>query len=64
MELDRITKDLREALAANNGRFAEIARMSGLSDGWVSMFAAGHIANPGVITLHKLQKALKDLPQQ
>ena len=50
---------LKVALEARRGDWAEISRLSGVSHSWLSKFVNGHIPNPGLRTLEKLDCALR-----
>ena len=50
---------LKVALKARRGDWAEISSLSGVSHSWLSKFVNGHIPNPGLRTLEKLDCALR-----
>lgn len=50
---------IRARLAARKGGWLEIAERAGVSHSWMSKFMNGHIKNPGIRTLEKLDAALK-----
>lgn len=50
---------IRNRLAARKGDWLEIAKRAGVSHSWMSKFMNGHIPNPGIRTLEKLNAALK-----
>lgn len=50
---------LKVALEARRGDWAEISSLSGVSHSWLSKFVNGHIHNPGLRTLEKLDCALR-----
>ncbi len=49
---------LRERLENRRGDWPEIAVSAGISHSWLSKFANGHIPNPGLRTLERLELAL------
>ena len=50
---------LKAALEARRGDWAAISSLSGVSHSWLSKFVNGHIPNPGLRTLEKLDCALR-----
>ena len=50
---------IRKRLAAVKGDWVEIALLAGVSHSWMSKFMNGHINNPGIRTLEKLDVALE-----
>ncbi|WP_417285334.1 helix-turn-helix domain-containing protein [Comamonas sp.] len=54
----KLDEAIRERLAAQKGDWSGIALRAGVSHSWMSKFANGHIHNPGIRTLEKLDAAL------
>ena len=54
----RFDTRLQDQLAAQRGDFAAIAAQAGVSHSWLSKFVNGHIPNPGIRTLEKLDSVL------
>ena len=54
--------DVRRRLAPlrRARRFPAIAKSCGLSYEWLRLFADGKIANPGVLSLHSLVRAIEE----
>lgn len=50
----RFDEEVKEALKRRRGHFKRIAKETGISYSWLSKFASGHIANPGIQKLNKL----------
>ena len=55
----KIDAEIRNRLAARKGGWLEIAERAGVSHSWMSKFMNGHIKNPGIRTLEKLDGALE-----
>lgn len=56
---DTIDRDVLALLNSRRGEWKAVAEASGVSYSWLSKFANGHIGNPGLATLKKLQAALQ-----
>ena len=56
---NKLDAAIRNRLAARKGGWLEIAERAGVSHSWMSKFMNGHIKNPGIRTLEKLDQALK-----
>lgn len=54
-----IDRDVLAMLEKRRGDWKAVAEASGVSYSWLSKFANGHIGNPGLTTLKKLQAALQ-----
>jgi len=55
-----IDAHIRSNLNLRRGRWAELARQSGVSYSWLSKFARGLIENPGLRTLERLSAAMDE----
>ena len=55
---DDIEHKLKADLEARRGEWRSVAALSGVSYSWLSQFARGLIANPGIMTIRKLRVAL------
>jgi len=53
-----IDTTIRNRLNARRGNWRELANQSGVSYSWLSKFARGCIANPGLRTLERLEDVL------
>lgn len=54
----KLDEAIRVRLAAKKGDWSGIALRAGVSHSWMSKFVNGHIHNPGIRTLEKLDAAL------
>jgi len=57
-DLERILADLRARLAAHHGAFPALARGAGLSYSWICKLHEGHVRDPRIQTLIRLQRTL------
>ena len=55
----KLDEAIRKRLAASKGDWSGIALRAGVSHSWMSKFMNGHIHNPGIRTLEKLDEALE-----
>lgn len=55
----KLDEAIRKRLAASKGDWSGIALRAGVSHSWMSKFMNGHIHNPGIRTLEKLDAALE-----
>ena len=49
---------IRKALEGCRGDWGTISQQAGVSHSWLSKFVNGHIPNPGLTTLRKVEAAL------
>ena len=54
----KLDEAIRRRLAASKGDWSGIALRAGVSHSWMSKFMNGHIHNPGIRTLEKLDEVL------
>lgn len=59
MSTQNIESDLRARLNARRGDWAAVAKESGVSYSWISKFVNGHIPNPGLRTLERIDVSLR-----
>jgi len=55
---------LRQNLTTQKGQITRIAKESGISYSWLIKFASGHISNPTVRSLRRLESALTESRQR
>ena len=52
---------LRERVRARRGEYSQLARMSGVSESYLSKFGRGAYQSPRILTLQRLSQALEVL---
>lgn len=58
--MKHLDQNVKDMLQARKGKWRHIAQTAGVSESWVSQFMRGIIPNPGIETLRKLHRAMKE----